>query len=84
MDTKYHYGVIERALREIDAGGPALTLEALADRMGMSAAHFQRVFSAWVGVSPLRYQHYLALDHARRLLAQRFSTLAVAQETGLS
>ena len=84
MDSKYHYGVIERALREIDAGGPSLTLEALADRMGMSAAHFQRVFSAWVGVSPKRYQQYLTLDHARTLLAGRFTVLDTALSTGLS
>lgn len=84
MDSKYHYGVIERALREIDAGGPSLTLEALADRMGMSAAHFQRVFSAWVGVSPKRYQQYLTLDHARNLLADRFTVLDTAFCTGLS
>lgn len=80
----YHYGVIERALREIDAAGPALTLDALAERMGMSAAHFQRVFTQWVGVSPKRYQQYLALDHARRLLAERFTVLDTALATGLS
>ncbi len=84
MDSKYHYAVIERALREIDATGPALTLDALADRMGMSAAHFQRVFSAWVGVSPKRYQQYLTLDHARSLLAERFTVLDTAMSTGLS
>jgi AraC family transcriptional regulator of adaptative response/methylated-DNA-[protein]-cysteine methyltransferase len=84
MDSKYHYAVIERALREIDAAGPALTLDALADRMGMSAAHFQRVFSAWVGVSPKRYQQYLTLDHARSLLAERFTVLDTALSTGLS
>jgi AraC family transcriptional regulator of adaptative response/methylated-DNA-[protein]-cysteine methyltransferase len=84
MDSKYHYAVIERALREIDAAGPTLTLDALADRMGMSAAHFQRVFSAWVGVSPKRYQQYLTLDHARSLLAERFTVLNTALSTGLS
>ena len=84
MDSKYHYAVIERALREIDAGGPALTLDALADRMGMSAAHFQRVYSDWVGVSPKRYQQYLTLDHARSLLAERFTVLDTALSTGLS
>ena len=84
MDKTYHYSVIERALREIDAAGPALTLDGLADRMGMSAAHFQRVFSAWVGVSPKRYQQYLTLDHARSLLADRFTVLDTALSTGLS
>jgi AraC family transcriptional regulator of adaptative response/methylated-DNA-[protein]-cysteine methyltransferase len=80
----YHYNVIARALREIDAGGPALTLDGLAGRMGMSPAHFQRTFSAWVGVSPKRYQQYLTLDHARTLLADRFTVLDTALATGLS
>lgn len=80
----YHYAVIARALREIDAGGPGLTLEALAARMGMSPAHFQRTFSQWVGVSPKRYQQYLTLDHARDLLARRFTVLETTHETGLS
>jgi len=80
----YHYAVIARALALIDAGGPGLTLDALAGRMGMSAAHFQRVFSQWVGVSPKRYQQYLTLDHARRLLADRFTVLETSLSTGLS
>lgn len=80
----YHYQVIARALREIDAGGPSLTLDGLAGRMGMSPAHFQRVFSAWVGVSPKRYQQYLTLDHARTLLADRFTVLETSLATGLS
>jgi AraC family transcriptional regulator of adaptative response/methylated-DNA-[protein]-cysteine methyltransferase len=80
----YHYAVIARALRILDEAGPALTLEALAARMGMSVAHFQRTFSAWVGVSPKRYQQYLALAHARALLAKRRSLLDTAHEVGLS
>lgn len=84
QETSYHYQVIARALAEIDAGGPGLTLADLAGRMGMSEAHFQRVFSAWVGVSPKRYQQYLTLDLAKRLLAQRATTLDTALATGLS
>lgn len=80
----YHYAVIARALRLIDDGGPALTLDDLASRMGMSTAHFQRVFSLWVGVSPKRYQQYLTLDHARRLLAERHSVLDTSLAAGLS
>ena len=80
----YHYAVIARALCHIDEGGPSLTLEDLATRMGMSAAHFQRVFSQWVGVSPKRYQQYLTLDHAKRLLADRFSVLETSHAAGLS
>lgn len=80
----YHYQVIARALEVIDATGPALTLEDLAARMTMSPAHFQRVFSQWVGVSPKRYQQYLTLGHARRLLAERHTMLGTALATGLS
>jgi len=84
QSPSYHYGVIARALRVIDEGGPALTLDDLAARMDMSPAHFQRTFSQWVGISPKRYQQYLTLDHARRMLAERFTTLETALATGLS
>ena len=84
QSTPYHYGVIARALSLIDEAGPGLTLDGLAGQMAMSPAHFQRVFSQWVGVSPKRYQQYLTLDHARRLLADRFTVLDTALTTGLS
>ncbi len=83
-DQDYHYGVIRRAIDEIDASEGRLTLDALAERMGMSAAHFQRLFSAWVGVSPKRYQQYLQLSHAKSLLQHRFTTLDTAQNVGLT
>lgn len=83
-DAGYHYRVMARALAELDAGGGKLSLDELAARMGMSAAHFQRLFSAWVGVSPKRYQQYLVLDHARALLRDRMTVLDAAHEAGLS
>lgn len=83
-ETHYHYGVIARAIEEIDGADTRLSLDELAARMGMSPAHFQRIFSQWVGVSPKRYQQYLTLDHAKSLLADRFSVLDTALATGLS
>lgn len=82
--SRYHYGVIARAIALIDAAEAPLSLEALAAAMGMSAAHFQRIFSAWVGVSPKRYQQYLTLGHAKTLLRAQFTTLEAAHSTGLS
>jgi AraC family transcriptional regulator of adaptative response/methylated-DNA-[protein]-cysteine methyltransferase len=84
QETAYHYQIIRRAIELIDAAEGPLSLEDLAQAMQMSPAHFQRVFSAWAGVSPKRYQQYLALDHAKRLLRDRFSTLETAQAVGLS
>ncbi|MFP7672163.1 methylated-DNA--[protein]-cysteine S-methyltransferase [Marivita sp. S0852] len=80
----YHFNVMRRALDVIDAQGPSVSLDALAAEMNMSAAHFQRVFSRWVGVSPKRYQQYLTLGHAKTLLSERFTTLETAHSTGLS
>ena len=82
-ESAYHYNVIRRALDVIDAA-PGPSLEELAQGLGLSPAHLQRVFSRWVGVSPKRYQQYLTLDHARHLLRDRFTTLATADEVGLS
>jgi len=83
-EQSYHYNVVRRAIELIDEGGESLSLEELAAAMDMSPAHFQRIFSAWVGVSPKRYRQYLALDHARRLLSERFTTLEAAEAAGLS
>lgn len=83
MEQSYHYQTIARALRIIDAE-PGLGLEPLAERLHMSPAHFQKVFSAWVGVSPKKYQQYLALDQARQMLASRHTVLETALATGLS
>ena len=82
-ESGYHYNVMRRAIDLIDAGGD-LSLDDLARQMGMSPAHFQRLFSAWAGVSPKRYQQYLRLGHAKALLAERFTTLETALSTGLS
>lgn len=84
-ESTYHYNVISRAISLIDdAEESELSLGELAGRMNMSPAHFQRLFSQWVGVSPKRYQQYLSLRHARNLLRQRATALETASSVGLS
>ncbi len=84
-DTGYHYQLMRRAIDLIDSDdGRSKTLEEIADEMHMSPAHFQRIFSRWAGVSPKRYQQWLALDHAKQLLATRHTTLETADRVGLS
>ena len=92
-EDSYHYRVIARAIAEIDAaqaearagGYPApLSLGALAARLGYSEAHFQRLFSAWAGVSPKRYTQYLSLSLARELLTAGDALDTVAEAAGLS
>tara|TARA_B110000902_G_scaffold148959_1_gene171598 strand:- start:154 stop:1008 length:855 start_codon:yes stop_codon:yes gene_type:complete len=83
-NSGYHYDVMRRAITVIDTAEDNLSLEDMAAQMGMSAAHFQRVFSRWVGVSPKRYQQYLTLGHAKTLLHSQFSTVDTAHASGLS
>ncbi len=84
-NASYHYQIMRRAIGLIDARPEAArSLEALAGEMNLSPAHFQRLFSQWVGVSPKRYQQYLALDQAKDLLRERHTTLATADAVGLS
>jgi len=80
----YHYHVMRRAIDLIDGAEGPLALNDLASEMNMSPAHFQRLFTQWVGVSPKRYQQYLALGQAKALLSERFTTLDTAHELGLS
>ena len=85
QQNNYHFAIMRRAIDYIDgATDRPLSLNALAAEMNMSPAHFQRLFSQWVGVSPKRYHQYLALNHAKSLLAERFTTLETADAIGLS
>ncbi|WP_424944283.1 bifunctional helix-turn-helix domain-containing protein/methylated-DNA--[protein]-cysteine S-methyltransferase [Aliiroseovarius crassostreae] len=83
-EDSYHYKIIGRAIEEIDAADSTLSLDELATRIGLSPAHFQRVFSRFVGVSPKRYQQFLTLGHAKTLLRDRHTTLSTTHSVGLS
>lgn len=83
-EQSYHFNVMRRAIDLIDDGGENLSLDDLAAQMDMSPAHFQRMFSRWVGVSPKKYQQYLKLGHAKTLLHERFTTLETSHAVGLS
>ncbi|MCC6863936.1 MAG: methylated-DNA--[protein]-cysteine S-methyltransferase [Rhodobacteraceae bacterium] len=80
----YNYDVIARALREIDAGGPALTPDDLVTRMGMSKVYFQQVFMQWLGVPPKRCKQDMILDHAWRFLVEPLTALETVPTAGLS
>ncbi|SEM74060.1 bifunctional helix-turn-helix domain-containing protein/methylated-DNA--[protein]-cysteine S-methyltransferase [Palleronia pelagia] len=84
-EDSYYWPIMRRAIDRLDAeDGRDLTLAEIAEEMNLAPAHFQRLFSRWVGVSPKRFQQYLTLGHAKRLLDSRFTTLATADAVGLS
>lgn len=83
LPSAYHWQIMRRAIDRLDRGRD-MDLSDIAAEMGLSPAHFQRVFSRHVGISPKRFQQYLRLGHAKTLLERRFTTLAAADAAGLS
>ncbi len=80
------YRRVERGIAYIAAHfreGPAL--EDVAAAAHVSPFHFQRMFTAWAGVSPKTFARYLSLDHARHALRDGgASLLGAALDSGLS
>ncbi|MEO1252476.1 MAG: methylated-DNA--[protein]-cysteine S-methyltransferase [Pseudomonadota bacterium] len=62
----------------------APSLEETASVVGLSPAHFQRVFKAGAGVSPKRFLQYLAAGEAKRAMALGESVLEASLAAGLS
>ena len=63
----------------------APALEDVAAAAHVSPFHFQRMFTAWAGVSPKSFARYLSLDHARAALRDGgASLLDAALDSGLS
>jgi AraC family transcriptional regulator of adaptative response/methylated-DNA-[protein]-cysteine methyltransferase len=60
------------------------TLDALADHLGLGAAHTQRLFKRWCGLSPKEFVQAITIDRARSLLDGSASLLETAHEVGLS
>jgi AraC family transcriptional regulator of adaptative response/methylated-DNA-[protein]-cysteine methyltransferase len=60
-------------------------LDAVAAHVHLSPFHFQRLFTAWAGVSPKKFLQYTSVEYAKYLLSEKQVTLFDASmETGLS
>ncbi|MGN6478421.1 MAG: bifunctional helix-turn-helix domain-containing protein/methylated-DNA--[protein]-cysteine S-methyltransferase [Flavipsychrobacter sp.] len=60
-------------------------LEAVAEEVHLSPAHFQRLFTEWAGTSPKKFLQYISVEHAKKILRDNSATIFdTAFETGLS
>lgn len=89
MDTQanMNYKRIAKAIDYIQANFKEQpSLDAVANEVHLSPAHFQRMFTEWAGTSPKRFLQYISIEHAKKLLKEEDqSTLFdVMYETGLS
>jgi len=79
------YGRVERAIRYLETHFREQPgLEDVARATGLSAFHFQRLFSRWAGISPKRFLQFLTAEYARDLLRESPTVLDAAYEAGLS
>lgn len=60
------------------------SLDDVAEHIGLSPFHFQRLFRRWAGVSPKRFLQFLTAEHAKQLLHDSASVLDTCFEVGLS
>lgn len=84
-DQERQYQAVARAIGFIRSNArrqPAL--DEIANSLGISEFHLQRIFSEWAGVSPKRFLQYLTKEYAREALRNAEDLLSVTSGTGLS
>lgn len=59
-------------------------MDEVAAHIHLSPAHFQRLFSEWVGTSPKKFLQYISVEHAKQILKQQGTIFDATFETGLS
>lgn len=79
------YGRVEQAIRFLEEHQPDQpALADVAEHVGLSPWHFQRLFQRWAGVSPKRFLQFLTVEHAKQLLDASETVLETTWATGLS
>jgi AraC family transcriptional regulator, regulatory protein of adaptative response / methylated-DNA-[protein]-cysteine methyltransferase len=83
--VKSDYQIVEQAIKYLETNfREQPELSDVARHVGLSEAHFQRLFRRWAGISPKRFLQYLTAQHARELLTDSRSVLDVSYAVGLS
>ncbi len=59
-------------------------LATVAQHIGLSEYHFQRLFTQWAGISPKRFLQYLTVEYAKSKINQTKSLLDLTLDVGLS
>ena len=79
------YSLIERVLEElVQMPDPQPSLANLANSVGLSEFHFQRLFTDWVGISPKKFMQHLTIEAAKERLRDSASVLDASLDAGLS
>ena len=79
------YQRIEKAILYLEANYQRQPeLAEIAEAVGLSEFHFQRLFTRWAGISPKRFIQFLTKEHAKELLTRSENLLDTTHQVGLS
>jgi len=79
------YPLIEQAILFLEKNYKSQpSLAEVAENVGMSEFHFQRLFTRWAGISPKRFLQFLTKENAKDLLDQSENLLDTTYQVGLS
>jgi len=79
------YRRIEQAILYLEKNAAAQPdLNEIANAVGLSEYHFQRVFSRWAGISPKRFLQFLTKENAKSYLLRSEDLLDTTYGVGLS
>jgi AraC family transcriptional regulator of adaptative response/methylated-DNA-[protein]-cysteine methyltransferase len=79
------YALVERAIEFVESNAEKQPeLGEIADAVGLSEFHFQRVFTRWAGISPKRFLQFVTKESAKQLLDRSENLLDTTYEVGLS
>lgn len=85
MSSQQHYDRIAQAIDYIQQNFQQQPqLDDVAAHIHLSPAHFQRLFTEWVGTSPKKFLQYTSIEYAKQILKQQGSVLDATFESGLS
>lgn len=62
-----------------------ISLLELANHVGLSQSYFQKLFTKWAGISPKKFQQFISVESAKRILKnEKLPLLEAAHKIGLS
>lgn len=83
--SSHDYERIEQAIRFLEQRHQEQpSLDEVAEHLGLSQSHFQRLFQRWAGISPKRFLQFLTLENAKQRLRDSASVLDATFDAGLS
>ena len=86
MSSQQHYQKVAQAIAYIQQNFQQQPqLDEVAAHIHLSPAHFQRLFTEWVGTSPKKFLQYTSIEYAKQILKQQQGSIFDATfATGLS